>query len=312
MAAVALSLLLHPHPLQALRKQIMENNRYKWLLHQTRWWMQPGFPASHPFLFPFLAYSLNSPSLLHYLLLYMSLFGNRGGLEHSLAQLPYHCMAVSSVFPSWHWHYIHTDIILGKVLFLPLSLSLPLPSHPSFPSPAVVSTGTPPLLLYPPELSVHCHCKANAWDFLKQTASILYRSPICGWSMEGTISPSPPLLRSLSRTPPGIRTALGCLSQTGAMCWNNGWAASSRRGVMGSPQPAWEALSHVLLPSMLQLHKNVAEAEKPSATHLPLLPKLYAHTLTHTRTHAHKSSLCVQVYTWDLMLALGAGISTFF
>lgn len=36
------------------------------------------------------------------------------------------------------------------------------------------------LLLYPQEHSVHCHCKANAWDSLKQTASILCRSPICG------------------------------------------------------------------------------------------------------------------------------------
>lgn len=36
------------------------------------------------------------------------------------------------------------------------------------------------LLHYPPELSIHHDCKANAWDFLKQTASILCRSPICG------------------------------------------------------------------------------------------------------------------------------------
>lgn len=90
--------------------------------------------SSLPF-FLSLTHSLYSPSLLHYLRLYMSLFGYRGGLEHSFAQLPDHCMAVSSVFPSCQWHYIHTDIILSRLpffpipffLFLPLALSLSLP-----------------------------------------------------------------------------------------------------------------------------------------------------------------------------------------
>lgn len=115
MVALAASLPFYPSRLQACRKQIMENNRYKWLMHQTTWWMQPRFPASHPFLFSFPCslLSLLSPLSLDY----MSLFGNRGGLEHSRTKLPYHCKAASSVFPSWHWHYIHTDIILGKVLF---------------------------------------------------------------------------------------------------------------------------------------------------------------------------------------------------
>lgn len=51
------------------------------------------------------------------------------------------CTAASSVLPSWHWHYIHTDIILGKVLFPFLFHSFILLSL-SPPPPAVVSTGT--------------------------------------------------------------------------------------------------------------------------------------------------------------------------
>lgn len=65
------------------------------------------------------------------------------------------------------------------------------------------------------------------------------------------IPPSPP-------TPPrGSRTAPGCLSQTGAMCWNNGRAANSRRGVRftsassGSTEPC-------VLPSLRKPRRNVA------------------------------------------------------
>lgn len=130
---------------------------------------------------PFFSFSLIlfSPSLLHYLKLYMSLFGNRGGLEHSLTQLPYHCMAASSVFPSWHWHYIHTDIILG-IGFPFLSLSFAFSRLSSLFSFPCCCLHWHSLLLYPPELSIRHDCKANAWDFLKQTASVLCCSPICG------------------------------------------------------------------------------------------------------------------------------------
>lgn len=102
-----------------------------------------------------------------------------GGLEHSLAQLPYHCMAVSSVFPSWHWHYIHTDIILGKVPFLSLSFPFSLLYTLSFPSPAVVSTGTL-FSSIPLSIPYTATAKQTPGTFLKQTASILHRSPICG------------------------------------------------------------------------------------------------------------------------------------
>lgn len=36
------------------------------------------------------------------------------------------------------------------------------------------------LLHYPPEHSANHDCKANAWDFLKLTVSVLCHSPICG------------------------------------------------------------------------------------------------------------------------------------
>lgn len=57
----------------------------------------------------------------------------------------------------------------------------PLPSqlYPLFPFPCCSLHWHTPLP-YPPELSIHRDCKANAWDFLKQTASILCCSPICG------------------------------------------------------------------------------------------------------------------------------------
>lgn len=156
----------------------MKNNRYKCLLHQTTWWMQPGLSHLIPSFYAH-PHSLSSPSRLRFHWLYMSLFGNRGGLQHSLTQLPYRCVAASSVFPSWHWHYIHSDIIWGKVLFLTLSFLFSLSSALSLFPPAVVSTGTL-LSLCPQELSKQRHSKANAWDFQKQTASILCCSPICG------------------------------------------------------------------------------------------------------------------------------------
>lgn len=64
----------------------------------------PVFP--HPLSLSSLPPALFSPAL--YLCLEMGC---------SLTQPPDHCMAASSVFPSWHKHYIRTDIILGKVLF---------------------------------------------------------------------------------------------------------------------------------------------------------------------------------------------------
>lgn len=122
----------------------------------------PVFP--HPLSLSFLPPALFSPAL--YLCLETGC---------SLTQPPDHCMAASSVFPSWHKHYIHTDIILGKVLFpflyFAFTQSSPLPC---------CCLHWHSLLPFPQELSVHCHCKANAWDSLKQTASILCRSPICG------------------------------------------------------------------------------------------------------------------------------------
>lgn len=100
------------------------------------------FPASHPFLFFSPSLPILFFSFLHYLQLYMSLFGNWRGVERSLTQLPYHCMGVSSVFPSWQWHYIHTDKILSKLLFF---LS-PFFFFPSLPFPVlspVVFTSSP-------------------------------------------------------------------------------------------------------------------------------------------------------------------------
>lgn len=133
--------------------------------------------SSLPF-FLFLNHSLYSPSLLHYLRLYMSLFGYRGGLEHSFAQLPDHCMAVSSVFPSWQWHYIHTDIILSRLPFFPLYLSFSPSCLVSFPSPAVVSART--LFSSIPKSILYTMTAKQTLGTLKQTASILCHSPICG------------------------------------------------------------------------------------------------------------------------------------
>lgn len=67
-----------------------------------------------------------------------------------------------------HWHHIGQG-----------SFSIPLFCFHLVPPPRC-GLHWHSLLLYPQELSVHCHCKANAWDSLKQTASILCRSPICG------------------------------------------------------------------------------------------------------------------------------------
>lgn len=72
-------------------------------------------------------------------------------------------------------------------------------------------------------------------------------------------------------------------------------------GVLGSPQPAWEVLSHVFMPSLLQLHRNVAETKKPPTIHLPSF-KLIHHA--QTCMHAHNHFLCVQVYSWDQIFSL--------
>lgn len=87
----------------------------------------PVFP--HPASLSFLPPALFSP------VLYLCL--EKGC---SLTQPPDHCMAASSVFPSWHERYIHTDIILGKVLFPFLYFAFT--QSPPSTLPAVVSTGT--------------------------------------------------------------------------------------------------------------------------------------------------------------------------
>lgn len=149
----------------------MKNNRYKWLLHQTTWWMQPGLPASHPFLFPLiLAHSPFSP-LLCFHQLYISVWKWD-------ALSPNHLIIV--------WLH-HLSSLLGTNTIFTLtsywarfffhSFILPSLSPPPLPCCCLHWHS---LLPFPQELSVHCHCKANAWDSLKQTASIVCRSPICG------------------------------------------------------------------------------------------------------------------------------------
>lgn len=95
-------------------------------------------------------------------------------------------------------------------------------------------------------------------------------------------------------TPRGIGTAPGRLSQTGAMCWNNGRAANSRRGVKftsassGSTEPC-------VLPSLQKPCRNVALFFFPRNPHpplftfnlLPLTIRCPHFTLTHMHAHNH-------------------------
>lgn len=72
-----------------------------------------------------------------------------------------------------HWHHIRQGPFSTPFFLLPSLL------YSLFPFPCCCLHWHY-LLLYPPEHSIHWGCKANAWDSLKQTASILCRSPICG------------------------------------------------------------------------------------------------------------------------------------
>lgn len=71
-------------------------------------------------------------------------------------------------------------------------------------------------------------------------------------------------------------------------------------GVLGSPQPAWEVLSHVFMPSLLQFHKNVAETKKS----LYYTPSLLLIHHAQTCLHIHNHFLCVQVHSWDQLFSL--------
>lgn len=124
MAAGALS-FPSPLPLQVLRKQIMENNRYKWLLHHTTWWMQLGLPASHPFLFSILSHSVYS--LLSPLspAVYVSVWkqGRTWALSHPTTLSLYGCiicLAFLALTLYSHWHCIGQGSF-SKPFFLFLS-----------------------------------------------------------------------------------------------------------------------------------------------------------------------------------------------
>lgn len=129
-----LCLFPSPLPLQPLRKQIMKNNRYKWLLHQTTWWMQPELPASHPFLFSLiLSHSTFSP-LLCFHQLYISVWKwDALSPNHLIIVWLHHLsslLGTNTIFTLtsyWARFFFHSFILL--------SLSPP-------PHPAVVSTGT--------------------------------------------------------------------------------------------------------------------------------------------------------------------------
>lgn len=142
MAAGALS-FPSPLPLQVLRKQIMENNRYKWLLHHTTWWMQLGLPASHPFLFSVLSLSLCILSFLHYLQLYVSVWkqGRTWAFSHPTTLSLYGCIICLPFLALTlysHWHCIGQGsfskpffLFLSSLLSLSLFLLLSALAHTS-------------------------------------------------------------------------------------------------------------------------------------------------------------------------------------
>lgn len=159
-----------PLPMQALRKQIMEYNRYKWLLHQTTWWMHSGFPASHPFSF-----------FPHSLTLFTLLSPLSPALYVSVRKLERTWALSHPPIPSLDGYII-------CLLFLAMTLYSPwqdIKQTTFFPSPSFLflSALSPsllfprclqwfPFLHYPPEHSVNHDCRGNAWDFQKQTASV--------------------------------------------------------------------------------------------------------------------------------------------
>lgn len=165
-----------------------------------------------------LSYSLSSPLLCFYQLCICVWLSD---------PTTWCCTTASSVFPSWHWHYIHTDIVLAKVLFPFLYLfllSLPTPGPP-----AVVSTGThfssiPRSFLY---TATAKQTPGTLWS--KQPASCAVAPSVDSLSREQSVPL--PSSASFSSCPPGICIALDGFRQTGAMCWNNGWAAFSNRSV---------------------------------------------------------------------------------
>lgn len=79
------------------------------------------------------------------------------------------------------------------------------------------------------------------------------------------------------------------------MCWNNGWAANSRRGVrftsasLGSTEPC-------VLPSLQKLHRNVAVLKKkqknPLTIHRPHFKLIHPLVCAPACTHAHTQALC--------------------
>ena len=79
-------------------------------------------------------------------------------------------------------------------------------------------------------------------------------------------------------------------------------------GVLGSPQPAWEALSHVFMPSLLQLSQECGRGRKASH-YTPPLPRPHAYPLIHSSTvlthrhlHActHTTTSCVSKCTPEI------------
>lgn len=196
----------------------MKNNRYKWLLHQTTWWM-PGLPAPHPFLFPPHPLSLSFLSPPFVFTSSVSLFGS-GRL--SMFQPPdvvrlrhlSSLLGTDTVFilTSYWARFIFHSFILFSLI----------------PPPAVVPTGTlfsiPRSFLY---TATAKQTPGTLWS--KQPASCAVAPSVDSLSREQSVPLL--LLCAVLFSPPGICIALDGFRQTGAMCWNNGWAAFSNRSV---------------------------------------------------------------------------------